>query len=175
VLAQALLLSYLLLEAAFAFAPAAPRRAFVLSLSVVALGSGLPWFVSQLMPDLFTGVMALGLALLALAPLPWPRRLLVGCITLMAIAAHASHLGTAAILGLAVALLAWRVRDAFSVRVWAPALVVMLGLLATPLAHRVTTGEFYLRSKLRNWVKRRIFLAQEAGERRDKRVSLAKS
>lgn len=144
VLAQGLILAYLLLEAAFAFAPGAPRRAFGVSLVVLTLGSGLPWFSSQVMPDFFTGAMVLGLALLALAPLPLARLILVWLLTVTAIAAHASHLATALALGLGIPLLVRGGGRSYAVRGWLPAAAIAVGVLATPVVHRILSGELYL-------------------------------
>jgi len=144
VLFQALIIAYLLLEAALAFAPRAPRRAFAAALAVVVLGSGLPWFASQLMPDLFTGPMVLGLALLALAPLPAPRRVLVWLITIIAISTHASHLGTAIVLAFALLPLPWLIHRAYPVKRLIPVSAVAAALLVTPVSHRIATGELYL-------------------------------
>jgi hypothetical protein len=63
-------------------------------LAAVALVSALPWLVSQLMPDLFTGLLVLVLGLLAFAAASLSRReqiWLIGFSTFM-IATHQSHL-----------------------------------------------------------------------------------
>lgn len=76
----------------------------------LAVASPLPFVVSQLMPDVFTGVLALALLLLVLAPeqlQPWERGTLTG-LCAFAMAAHLSNLPVAC--GLLAVLLAWRRR-----------------------------------------------------------------
>jgi len=143
VIVQSLVLAYLLWELALAFAPQRPVAAMVPIVAVLTLGTGLPWFTSQVMPDALTGAMVLGLALLAFAAPAWPRLALIALLTVIAICAHASHLGTAIALTLtlaAMALFGHHERP----RVLLPAVVALAGVLATPLAHKLSTGELYL-------------------------------
>jgi len=145
VAAQGALSAYLLLELLHACGvPAHPRRTGFIFLAV-ALGTGLPWFSSQIMPDLFTGAMAASLALLGLANLPPLRRALVAVIGLIAVAAHASHFPTALVIGALLGLL-WLGRrwlPLLRVRPALPLVVVLAGILVTPVAHRLATGELY--------------------------------
>ena len=75
---------------------------------VLAIATSLPWFVAQLMPDVFTGLLILVLSLLVFAPerlTRWERLWLVAFATFM-IMAHQSHLPLA--LGLLLVLLPLR-------------------------------------------------------------------
>ncbi len=75
---------------------------------VLAITTALPWFVAQLMPDVFTGLLVLVLSLLVFAPerlTRWERLWLVAFATFM-LMAHQSHLPLA--LGLLLVLLPLR-------------------------------------------------------------------
>lgn len=68
VVAQALITSVVLQTVIRAFLPGLGAFVLVLVTLVLAVCTSLPWFVSQLMPDVFGGLMLLVLALLILAP-----------------------------------------------------------------------------------------------------------
>ncbi len=124
--AQALLLSYILWATQAAFAPprAWPHLTCCLTLAVT---TSAPWFVSTLLPDALTPVVALGI-LSAAGRLPKPHRFPVALITAAAIAAHLSHLILAACLIAALAILRLRLP-------WRP-----LASLATALAFLLATN-----------------------------------
>lgn len=143
VIAQALLAAWLVWEFARAFAPARPLRVMAFATSLIAVGTGLPWFASQIMPDVFTGLMVIGLLLLAYARTGRLRLALIGAVTVMAVSAHASHFATAAAVWCALALLARRGRGVRP-RLIAPLAAVVLGILATPVSHYAVAGEFYV-------------------------------
>ncbi|HYD99491.1 MAG TPA: hypothetical protein VEH84_08915, partial [Alphaproteobacteria bacterium] len=63
--AQALVTAWVLLQAVWAFAPARPAAHLAILAALLVLGSGLPWFTGQIMPDAFTGLIPLALAVLA--------------------------------------------------------------------------------------------------------------
>ena len=141
---QALLAAWVLHEAAAAFA--GRRRAVLLGgAAILALLTSLPWTISLLMPDAFTALVPLGIAVLAFGrALPRPRRIVLLLPVTLAIACHLSHLGVAA--GLAAALVVLRVATQF----YRPALRPMLALavLAPALGaaavlgiHLLTTGQ----------------------------------
>lgn len=75
--------------------------------AALALATPLPFTAALVMPDVLTPVVALGMALLAWAGLPWWDRALVWLLTALAIASHLSHLPLAAGLVALVALAAW--------------------------------------------------------------------
>jgi hypothetical protein len=64
VIAQALLAAWVLRRACIAFAPRLSARAFVAGCAALAALTWLPWLVSEVMPDLFTPLLVLLLALL---------------------------------------------------------------------------------------------------------------
>ncbi len=74
----------------------------------LAVATSLPWFVSWIIPDVFTGVVALGLWLLGAVPerLGRGERLVLVLLTTGAIAVHQSHVPLAA--GLVIVLVAGR-------------------------------------------------------------------
>jgi hypothetical protein len=88
--AQGLLLSYLLWITC-------PARHLLLC-AILAVASAAPWITATLMPDLFTPIVVLGIAALTLEPARLGRshRVAVMVITMVAIAAHLSHLILAA-------------------------------------------------------------------------------
>lgn len=143
VLSQAAIGAYVLVELFRALLP--PQRSpwlFLTCLPFLALGTGLPWFASQVMPDFFTGIMLAGLGLLLLAPLSPARRLALILITLTAISAHASHLPTALAVALAGLFMAWR--GVAAVKAGWVLGVVLSGILVTPVSHYLATGEAYM-------------------------------
>ena len=93
-IAQGVLLSYILWTTQLAFAAARKLRHVALCL-ILAVGTAAPWFTSTLMPDVLTPVAALGLAT-SLGALPRPHRIATTIITAVAIAAHLSNLLLAA-------------------------------------------------------------------------------
>ncbi len=127
---QAVLLSYMLWATQAAFAPARPRRHFVLCL-VLAVATAAPWFAVTILPDAFTALVALGITT-ALGTLPRRHVAPILVITAAAIAAHLSHLILAAGMIAAVSLLRTRIP-------WRPILslaAALLFLLATNVVGR---------------------------------------
>lgn len=144
VIAQSAIAAYLLWEFALAFAPARSMRLMVLAVPLITVGTALPWFASQIMPDAFTGLMVIGLLLLAFARVGRVRLALIGLLTVIAVSAHASHSGTALAAWGMLALLAWLWRCAERPRLIAPLAAAALGIVATPVSHYLATGEFYM-------------------------------
>lgn len=118
-LAQGAMLAWLLWLALRSLgAPGIGRFAAVML--VLAAATALPWFVSWIIPDVFTGAVVLGLWLLGTVPdrLGRGERLVLVLLTTGAITVHQSHVPLAA--GLVIVLLAgrrmlglaWRWRDA---------------------------------------------------------------
>jgi hypothetical protein len=107
----------------------------VAPVAMLAAASSLPWFAAQLMPDLFTGLLVLALALLALAPERLGAREALGlaAFAAFAMAAHLSNLPLG--LALLVVLLPLRRRLGARAPLCRPALVRILGApLAAALA-----------------------------------------
>jgi hypothetical protein len=145
---QAAIGGWVLHEFVAAFVPR--RRAVaLLVLGALLVGlTGLPWYVSQIMPDAFAGILVLGLVVLAHGQgLPGWRRVLLVFVVAISAASHMSHLAVAA--GLLLALVGARVLAAHSGGMWPrPALggatiSVVLGLTAVPAVHGWATGEPY--------------------------------
>lgn len=107
---------------------ASPRRTGHILLTLfLALGSAAPWFTSLVMADAFTPIGVLGLFILAYGParLSRPTLVAVGVVTMLAIAAHLSHLILAAACIAALAALRWRTLRA----AWRPAAPLAAALL----------------------------------------------
>lgn len=68
VVAQAVIAATVLLVTMRGFLPRAHSLTLIPVVLVLSIGTSLPWFVSQLMPDLFAGLMILMLAVLLLLP-----------------------------------------------------------------------------------------------------------
>lgn len=130
-LAQVLAVSWALWLALRVFAVASPGR-HLLVCAGLALGTALPWFASQLMPDVFAGVLVLALALLGFgaARLSGGEAWALGALAAFAAAVHLSHLPVAAAL-VVLALLARGRRAAL--RCALPVGAAVLLLLATNL------------------------------------------
>ncbi len=111
--------------------PAAPIWFLPAVAAALAVFTSLPWHVAQIMPDVFTPLLALAMALLVLAPARMRRGDLVGLglFATFMIAAHQSHVPLA--VALLAALMASRrfleQRDGFGRRRW---VAVMPPLLA---------------------------------------------
>lgn len=108
IVVQALLTAHLLWLARSVLVPGAGPAGLVGVFALLGLGTIAPWIVAQLLPDLFTPLLVLSLALLALVPerLGWSGRLWCVAIATVAIAVHYSHLPLA--LGLLICLLILR-------------------------------------------------------------------
>ena len=112
-------------------------RALLLAAAALSALTALPWFVAQLMPDLFTGLLVLALWLLgfrAAALRLWERLWLLVLAT-GAVAVHQSHLPLAlglALLGgaLLAARLPWRMAAAGTARMLAPPLLAAVAMVA---------------------------------------------
>jgi hypothetical protein len=97
---QALLVAHVLHLLRRTFAPGTSVWRLLPLTGALAIGSALPWFAAQLMPDVFTGLLVLVLSLLGLAHerlSRWERAWLVALATFM-IASHQSHLLLALVL-----------------------------------------------------------------------------
>lgn len=90
---QALLTAYTLHLVRRTFWPDASPWWLLPIVLVLAVTTSLPWFVAQLMPDVFTGLLVLVLALLIFRPkcLSTRERLLLAAFAAFMIAAHLSH------------------------------------------------------------------------------------
>ncbi|MEJ0015266.1 MAG: hypothetical protein WDN25_01635 [Acetobacteraceae bacterium] len=92
--AQAVLAAHLLYLLLRTLVPAAAVGWLVPCTAAMAAGTALPWFVAQITPDIFTGLLVLALALLILTPerLSPRERLWLVALAALLIAAHQSHL-----------------------------------------------------------------------------------
>jgi hypothetical protein len=125
-----------------------PRRRALwlvgLTVALVML-TGLPWYVGQIMPDVFTGalVLAAGLLIACGDRLPLWRRTILAAIMALGTAIHASHLPIALALVCTGLLLCWLLRRNIRV-VLLPAAALVAGTLAVPAVHYLETGRAYM-------------------------------
>ena len=129
VVVQSLLTLYVLGAAMRAFAPGLSPGLLLPLCAILAILTPLPWFVDQIMPDLFTALLAIVLAILVLAPAGFDRleMLAIAGIATAMIVFHLSHIWIA--LGLlAILLPSRRWLGASSVLGWRG-----LALAASPL------------------------------------------
>lgn len=110
VLAQAGLTIWLLSAARRALAPRLGPGHGLVILLVLAVTTALPWFASQIMPDLATGLLVLAIAVLASARLRAAEAWALSGFAAGSIAIHQSHLPLALGLIAALALARWAVR-----------------------------------------------------------------
>ncbi|MBF0168863.1 MAG: hypothetical protein HQL45_14665 [Alphaproteobacteria bacterium] len=98
-LLQNLIASWVIFEAIRAFAPRAIRPERLLPVIAVLLTglTALPWYSGQIMPDVFSGIAALSIAVVAFGgqKLGLARRLALAGIITVAAAVHSTHLLTA--------------------------------------------------------------------------------
>ncbi len=93
VVVQSLLTLYVLNAAMRAFAPGLTHRMLLPLCAVLAVLTPLPWFVDQIMPDLFTTLMTILLAILVLAPAQFAglEMLAIAALCTAMVAFHLSH------------------------------------------------------------------------------------
>jgi hypothetical protein len=149
IVVQALLVALVVAIAWAGLAPESTRRDRLIAIGAVGLATSAPWFVSYVMPDVWAGVLLLGVALLAagLVTALWPRLLLVAAAA-FGIGVHASHVLLGAGLlaaAIAVAVLGgWR--QSRGPLLWAGG-AVLLGIAATMLLSLVGLREASLAPK----------------------------
>ncbi len=109
VVVQSVIAAYVLHEGLRAFTRWPPAQTLVPVTAVLTLSTGLAWFTSQVMADAFTGIMVIGIAVLAFAQdrLGHARCLGLVAVVAVSVAFHTSHLALAA--GLVLSLMLVRV------------------------------------------------------------------
>lgn len=126
VLVQGILVSHLLWLTQQATGVARPGRHLLVCLALSLL-TGVSWFVSLLMPDIFSGMVVLSIFILGFSKkLSRPMTIWVSVLGALAIAVHLSHLVIAAACLLLVLLLQWR-RLQYAVIPLALALAALVG------------------------------------------------
>jgi hypothetical protein len=107
----------------------------------LAIGTGLPWFTAQLMPDIWASVLILALYLLGFRShrlTRWEKGALAAC-AIFAMASHMSHVALGA--GLVVVIVAFRCfRCTATARL--PVLILVLGIGSVPMANWLAAGQF---------------------------------
>ncbi len=147
IVVQAGLTIYVLDAVRRGFVPEVPQSMLLPLVALLCVLTPLPWFVDQIMPDLFTSLLALVIAVLILTPERFSRIELRG-LTLFSswmIAAHLSNIWIA--LGLVCTLVPARhLLDARKRRNWRgarrPFVAIMLALLVLCTANLATFGLF---------------------------------
>jgi hypothetical protein len=123
--------------------------ALTVMVSALALGTGLPWFAAQLMPDVWAPVLIMALYLLSFQAgqlTRWEYRLLGGSV-IFAMASHMSHvaLGIGLIVvmvGMALVCRRLSIPRSLLPRVLLPTLMVAFGIIAGPLVNSLVIGQF---------------------------------
>ncbi len=145
--AQALMMAWLLHEAVWAWVGRWRPQVYVLIGVILALFTGLPWVVAQVMADGFAGMAILGIAVLAFGDAlpPWRRWLLIP-LTAIAISVHMSHVAVA--IGLVAVIAALWLAGRWSLRMPRPRVrlvvaAVALGVSLVPALHLVITGRAF--------------------------------
>lgn len=144
---QAFMMAWLLHEAVWAWVGRWRPQVYVAIGSLLALFTGLPWVVSQVMADMFAGMAILGIAVLAFGDtLPRWRRVILIPLTAIAISVHMSHIAVA--VGLVLVLAGLWVGGRLSLRMPRPrltmvALAVALGIATVPAIHLAATGRAF--------------------------------
>jgi hypothetical protein len=126
-----------------------PLRFFIMVVAL-CIGTGLPWTAAQILPDILAPLLVLSLYLLGFhgTALSWPRKAALAAVAILAATSHASHLGLAAGLVVAIALMqvATRRTSLASVRPRAalPALILALSLLSLVGSNFARTGDVFI-------------------------------
>lgn len=147
VVAQSLIVTWFLHEFVAAFIRRRQQSIFVGIALLIAALTGLPWVTSQILANVFAGLPALGLAVLAFGErLSAPRRALLGPLIAIAIATHMSHVAVASGLLLCLVLL-WACARRWQ-GVPRPSLVLVAsavvgGVILVPIIHKIATGEAF--------------------------------
>jgi hypothetical protein len=141
---QALVMAWLIVLVLRAHGFARPPLALGI-VTILALTTSLPWFASQLMPDVFfpAGVLAIYLLAFHSTMLRTSERAALIILIVFAVASHMALLALA--LGLVLALFILRTVPIIRippVRAGLPALALMLGLVIAPLSNLAITGKF---------------------------------
>jgi len=133
IVVQALLIAYLLHLLRRTLLPGTAVWWLLVLVGILTVTSPLPWFTSQLMPDVFTGVVVVALALLAFAAdrLSAAERIALVVLTTFAIAVHLSHVLLA--IALLAVLLPMRRSWASAGRCIAPLALAVLALVSVNL------------------------------------------
>ena len=144
---QALLAAWLLHEAVWAWIARFRPFVYVGLALLLALATGLPWVIAQVMADVYAGFTILGLAVLAFgSALPLWRRLLLIPLVGLSICVHMTHVAVAC--GLVLVLAAMWLASRFSLRMPRPRLAlvlptVALGAAMVPATHYLATGRAF--------------------------------
>lgn len=131
---QSAAVAFILVECTRALVPSLSLLVFLIISAILTVATGLPWYVGQIEPDCFTGVLALGLVLLAMRSVSvgFPRNVLLVLVTAFAAAVHPSHLllaGFMLIVLVVVRLVYWN----FAVPIRIPGLEIARPLAASAL------------------------------------------
>ncbi len=152
VIVQALITTLVLMQCARVLAPdLAPARFVALVLALV-VGTGMPWYAGQVLPDFLTAPMTLAVYLLGFhaAALSAPRKLGLLAVAALAAAAHAAHLllavGLAAIVAVAgFCQWRWSIACGTARARWAwPAAAVGVALAFLLASNFARTGEIFV-------------------------------
>jgi hypothetical protein len=126
-----------------------PLRFFALIVLLI-LGTGLPWFAAEVLPDILAPLLVLCLYLLGFhgRVLDWPRKVALIAVAVLGVTSHASHLGLAAGLVIVIGLMQLATRRlrlrSVGPRMALPAFVVALSLIAMVVSNFARTGDIFI-------------------------------
>jgi hypothetical protein len=126
-----------------------PARFFALT-ALLILGTGLPWFAAEVLPDILAPLLVLCLYLLGFhgRALGWPRKAALIAVAILGVTSHASHLGLAAGLVIVIALMQAATRrlslPSVGPRMALPAFVVALSLILMVVSNFARTGDIFV-------------------------------
>ena len=148
---QAFAATFAMTQAARAIAPRITLGAFLFIGALIAIGTGLPWYIGEIEPDCFTALVVLCVYLLAFheRELGLLRSSALVALGAFAVAAHPSHLVLAGFLFVALLVaraMLWMRKNSSrpGPRLLAPAGVCILGVALTLAANYHYKREFFL-------------------------------
>lgn len=147
--AQSLVMAWVLYEFLRAFTRLSPSVALVPLTGLLVLSTGLPWFASQVMADMFTGVVVLGIGILAFGSdrLGRGRALVLAALVAVGGALHTSHLAVGGGLVLCLMVLRLAVRRRWpeaNPRIMPAALAMAAAVGLVMVVHWTTVGRPFI-------------------------------
>lgn len=160
VIAQGLLLSGLIWRVMRQVLGAGHAGVYLLTMACLTVFSSLPWYVSQLMPDIFAGVLILGMALLVMDRLGRMGQFLGMLMVFLACAVHVSHVMCGlALLGIAAIWLLLRQPLRVAGRRWARMALPLVAAVIFLMGNQAANGHGFRLSRSSN-----LFLAARLAE-----------
>jgi hypothetical protein len=146
---QSLLTAWILFEVVRQFGR---TKSYLAIVALLAVGTSLPWFSAQIMPDIWGALAVLLIGLLALGELPAVKRIAYSLLLALAIACHLSFLPLALALLLLLLVLKWflpvRLGAIVAAIALAPALIISANVALGGPAKLTETSHVFLLARL---------------------------